>query len=112
MRNRNMKKILTFVFKHPLGDCTNNGLSSKANNLDLYYNVTESDYEALSALDEDVLVLVERGSFQGRLLGDIAVPFSILKTGAWSMSGGNFVYTSDSRFPSDSPISVHDRVES
>ena len=106
-----MKKVLTFVFKHPLGDCTNNGLTSKVNNLDLYYDVTEADYEALDALDEDVLVLVKRGSFQGRALGDIAVPFSILKAGRWSMAGGNFVYTSDSRFPSEAPISVHDRVE-
>jgi hypothetical protein len=28
------------------------------------------------------------------------------------MFGGNFVYSSDSRFPSDYPIPVHDRVES
>lgn len=27
------------------------------------------------------------------------------------MAGGNFVYTSDSRFPSMQPISVHDRWE-
>lgn len=106
-----MKKILTSVYKHPLGDCTNNGLTSKASSLDLYYNVTKADYEALDALDEDVLVLIHRGSFQGRPLGDIAVPFSILKSGHHSMAGGNFVYTSDSRFPGNSPISVHDRVE-
>ena len=72
-----MKKILTFVFKHPLGDCSNNGLTSKVNNVDLYSEVTESDYEALESLDDDVLVLVKRGSFMGRQLGDIAVPFSI-----------------------------------
>jgi len=106
-----MKKILTFVFKHPLGDCSNNGLTSKVNNVDLYSEVTESDYEALESLDDDVLVLVKRGSFMGRQLGDIAVPFSILKSGRHSMAGGNFVYTSDSRFPGDAPISVHDRVE-
>jgi len=106
-----MKKILTFVFKNPLGDCTNNGLTSKVNNVDLYSEVTESDYEALESLDGDVLVLVKRGSFMGRQLGDIAVPFSILKSGRHSMSGGNFIYTSDSRFPGEAPISVHDRVE-
>ena len=27
------------------------------------------------------------------------------------MFGGNFVYTSDSRFPSDYPIPIHDRFE-
>lgn len=29
----------------------------------------------------------------------------------WFMAGGNFVYTSDSRFPGDYPIPVHDRQE-
>jgi len=106
-----MKRVLTFVFKHPLGDCTNNGLTSKVNNVDLYSEVTEEDYEFLNALDEDVLILVKRGSFQGYSLGDIAVPWSLYKEGRRSMAGGNFVYTSDSRFPSEAPISVHDRVE-
>lgn len=106
-----MKRVLTFVFKHPLGDCTNNGLTSKVNNVDLYSEVAEQDYEFLNNLDEDVLVLVKRGSFQGHPLGDIAVPWSIYKEGRHSMAGGNFVYTSDSRFPSEAPISVHDRVE-
>lgn len=106
-----MKKVLTFVFKHSLGDCTNNGLTSKVNNVDLYSEVTEQDYEFLNGLDEDVLILVKRGSFQGRPLGDIAVPWSIYKVGRHSMAGGNFVYTSDSRFPAEAPISVHDRVE-
>lgn len=27
------------------------------------------------------------------------------------MAGGNFIYTSDSRFPSDYPLSLHDRIE-
>ena len=27
------------------------------------------------------------------------------------MFGGNFIYTSDSRFPNDYPIPVHDRFE-
>jgi hypothetical protein len=40
------------------------------------------------------------------------VPKSLLDSGKWTMFGGNFVYTSDSRFPSNSPIAVHDRVES
>jgi len=108
---RDMKKILTFVFKHPLGDCTNNGLTSKVNNVDLYSEVTEQDYEFLNALDEDVLILVKRGMALGRQLGDIAVPWSLYREGRLSMAGGNFVYTSDSRFPADAPISVHDRVE-
>jgi hypothetical protein len=33
-------------------------------------------------------------------------------TGVGWMAGGNFIWTSDSRFPSDYPIAVHDRQES
>jgi len=40
-----------------------------------------------------------------------AKPASLLKNNTQSMCGGNFVYTSDSRFPARAPISVHDRVE-
>lgn len=29
----------------------------------------------------------------------------------WSMMGGCFIWSSDSRFPSDYPIPLHDRVE-
>lgn len=29
----------------------------------------------------------------------------------WTMFGGNFVYSSDSRFPFDAPVAVHDRIE-
>ena len=29
----------------------------------------------------------------------------------WYMAGGNFAYTSDSRFPSSHPLAVHDRHE-
>ena len=35
----------------------------------------------------------------------------LLKSNTHSMFGGNFIYTSDSRFPSRAPIQVHDRVE-
>jgi len=102
-----MKKILTFVFKHPLGDCSNNGLTSKYSHLNLYHG--ELNEEEVNELPEDSLILIERV-----LLGkqaNYAVPVEFYKTKRHSMAGGNWVYTSDSRFPSDSPISVHDRVE-
>jgi hypothetical protein len=111
-----MNKILTFTLRHSLGDCTNNGLTSQKDSIDMYYG---SDLnEALNSvrtegildeLPEDSLILIERNLF-GKP-ANYAVPVSILKKGQHSMSGGNFVYTSDSRFPSDAPISVHDRVE-
>jgi hypothetical protein len=102
-----MKKILTFPLRHATGDCTANGLTSRVNTVDLYYG--DINTEVLDKLEEDVLVLVKRQLF-GRN-ADYAVPYSVLKSGKHSMMGGNFIYTSDSRFPDERPIPVHDRVE-
>jgi hypothetical protein len=40
-----------------------------------------------------------------------AVPRDVLESGKWYMFGGNFIYTSDSRFPTKEPIKIFDRVE-
>lgn len=102
-----MNKVSTYVYKNTLGDCTNNGLTSKHDNLDLYYG--QLDNEAIDKLAEESLILIERVLWGKQ--ANYAVPVEIYKSGRHSMAGGNFIYTSDSRFPSDSPISVHDRVE-
>ena len=102
-----MNKVSTYVYKNSLGDCTNDGLTSKYDNLDLYYG--QLDNEAIDKLAEDSLILIERVLWGKQ--ANYAVPVEIYKSGRHSMAGGNFIYTSDSRFPSDSPISVHDRVE-
>ena len=102
-----MKKVLTFVYKNSLGDCTNHGLTSKYDHLNLYYG--QLNEEEINELPEDSLILIERV-----LCGEpahYAVPVEIYKSGRHSMAGGNFVYTSDSRFPEKAPLSVHDRVE-
>lgn len=100
-----MSKIYTYVYKSPLGDSTANGLTSKVTGVELYHG---EDLD-LSNVPDDSLVLVER-----ELWGEpsnYAVPASILKGHKHSMFGGNFIYTSDSRFPEKRPIPVHDRVE-
>ena len=55
--------------------------------------------------DHEVLIVEE---FKGQLR---AVPLRDKQAGNWVMFGGNFVFSSDSRFPSPSPIKVFDRVE-
>jgi len=55
----------------------------------------------------DDYLVIEKGP-TGRLR---AVPKKLKDEGVWYMNGGNFVYTSDSRFPADYPIPVFDRVE-
>ena len=106
-----MNKITTFPFRHPLGDCTNNGLTSVGDNFDLYFDTVDQPASSndVDALPDDSLVLIKRNLF-GKPAW-YAKPASLVKSGTHSMMGGNFIYTSDSRFPGDAPIPVHDRVE-
>tara|TARA_R110000772_G_scaffold261370_2_gene379821 strand:+ start:716 stop:1066 length:351 start_codon:yes stop_codon:yes gene_type:complete len=114
-----MKKVLTFVYRNDLGDCTNNGLTSIVNRVWLVSDFDDLDPKVMDELEvinaeEPILCLipgVKRGMIMGRWLNDIAVPFDIYKSSKHYMAGGNFIYTSDSRFPGDAPISVHDRLE-
>ena len=100
-----MDTILTFVLRNSLGDCTNNGLTSREDSIILNYGQNlQTDL-----IPDDELILVERTIFGKQ--SNYAVPAGLFKSGRHSMAGGNFIYTSDSRFPSDAPISVHDRVE-
>ena len=104
-----MSHILTFVLRNSLGDSTNNGLTSKEDSIVLHYG-SEIDLADLTLIPDDELVLVER-----KLFGEdafYAVPAEIYKSNKHSMFGGNFIHTSDSRFPGRAPIPVHDRVES
>ena len=102
--NKYMQKISTYPFRHPLGDCTNNGLTSVGDSFDLYF-----DFDSADNIPDDSLVLIKRNLF-GKPAW-YAKPASLVKSNTPSMMGGNFVYTSDSRFPGGAPIPVHDRVE-
>jgi len=109
-----MKSLLTYPLRNSLGDCTNNGLSSKVTHAYLVWDVDPIDEVKLledfyQEKGEDFFVIKERFLFGE--YSQIAVPYSIYKTGRHSMMGGNFLYTSDSRFPSDAPIAIHDRIE-
>jgi|TARA_B110000908_G_C10039480_1_gene351135 hypothetical protein len=103
-----MPNILTFILRNSLGDSTASGLTSKVNQVDLHYGDTV-DLADLNNIPDDELVLVERQLF-GREAW-YAVPAGIYKSNKHSMFGGNFIHTSDSRFPGRAPIPVHDRIE-
>jgi hypothetical protein len=103
-----MLNILTFVLRNSLGDSTNSGLTSKVSQVDLHYGNTV-DLADLDNIPDDELVLVERHLFGEEAW--YAVPAGIYKSNKHSMFGGNFIHTSDSRFPGRAPIPVHDRIE-
>lgn len=85
------------------GDCTNDGISSARSELyiDHYSGAIEPE-----DIRECVSVFKEPYNVYCRPL---------YQTGRWYMAGGNFLYSSDSRFREITgggyPISIHDRLE-
>lgn len=106
-----MKKYIPVdVYKNPLGDCTMNGVTVTANMLlvevpDGY--IGEEEIKNRREKGENVVVLVV-GRAGNR---DHLKPEGEKR---WTMFGGNFVYSSDSRFGrvyGARPMHVHDRIE-
>jgi len=86
-------------------DCTNNGVTSGKSRAILVL----SDCQVFESSEDAPALKIEIG-YKGRIL---AVPYDseIGKGKCGGMFGGHFIYTSDSRFPHDYPIPVHDRFE-
>jgi hypothetical protein len=84
-------------------NCTNGGLSGKC---DAFILTGEGIAQVFNPSEEHQELVLDRHKYGLR-----AVPRTLLESGAWVMFGGNFVYSSDSRFPSEQPIKIFDRVE-
>ena len=111
--------LLVDVFKNGDIDCTNNGISSKAKTLCLV-NV-EGPF---SPNAQTPAAMLAPGNGKGLVkivpaaLDDIG---EYIKDRRWCMMGGNFAYTSDSRFhraveritghASYGAVPIHDRIE-
>lgn len=92
-------------------DCTNGGVTSKHTRFVLV------DGEAIGpfagSADTPLLRVVRRKGL-AKDGGDYLHAEPVFADGTpkpWTMMGGNYVVTSDSRFPNSYPISVHDRIE-
>lgn len=95
------------------GDCSNGGVSSKYDRLLLIGNGIEGFVE-VDLDDEEAtkqVIYLERRILFGKQLYLTAYPFAKFTDGKWRMFGGNFAYSSDSRFPNEYPIPIHDRIE-
>ncbi len=115
--NNNMNIINVNVYRNGDRDCTNNGLSSKADDLPLVVlEFGESSADAIQKLKDEgkdpnrYLLLVRRV-----LWNEPADYIKPLTENRWVMMGGNFAYTCDGRFRdltgSRCPLPIHDRVE-
>jgi hypothetical protein len=121
------KGMLVFIYRSGESDCTNKGITSKKHGgrseRDMIVlvgpnipRITEVEY------NEEYLEIRERevNSTKPAYAGKKflrAVPMvngEEYNKGRWEMFGGNFIYTSDSRFSenvSPYPVPVHDRFE-
>ncbi len=91
-------------------DCTNNGVSARFNRLEM---ISESEIAKFTGDKSNVVVRIDRILFGKEM--PVLVPLEVYneyKTNKLPiMFGGNFGYTSDSRFDWDYPLPIHDRVE-
>ncbi len=93
------------------GDCTNKGFSSQRTRAFVFSDEVSlrGNYTPNEITDTDYLVIT-KGPYNSLR----AVPKSLIENKAQVMFGGNFVYTSDSRFSelnNGNPIKIFDRVE-
>jgi hypothetical protein len=104
-----MKALPIYVYRNSLGDCTNNGLSSKFDSLLLIHEEGFIDIDENNP-PENLVKVVTRNLYDG-VYKHIEPYKKATKVGY--MHGGNYAETSDSRFSKISkyPLAIHDRQE-
>ena len=105
------------IYKHRDRGCTNGGLSDQCDEAILIWDESyEEIIKNAPHYSRHAFVLVSGyGSreFKAVPLAEVidvhdhTKPYNTYR----SMFGGNFLYSSDSRFPADHPIHIHDRYE-
>ena len=102
------KGMMVTVLRNSMGDCTNKGVTSQATSFLLVGEGVPEIFEESPRVPTLVLVRRWVGTPNEYLHAE---PLVQPTGGVGPMAGGNFVYSTDGRFPSKYPISVHDRFE-
>ena len=99
------KGLIVNVYRTPGYNCTNGGVTAMHDTVLLIGEGIAEVFEAQEG--QPVLKLVKRN-----IGGCTYLHAEPVERGrSHYMAGGNFVYTSDSRFPNMYPVSMHDRTE-
>ena len=111
-----MKGMRVSVYRNAqFGDATNGGITSQFTQVVL---VGEGIPENTEPTDDCPALLLKKKDYYGEYLyaepAEERPRFAGTLKGPWYMAGGNFVYSTDSRFRKvcKYPIAVHDRTES
>lgn len=109
-------KLFVGIYKQGKADCTNGGESANYDNAFIVTTPEEAARERDKPLADSPgathYLPVYEVIYRAQWKDYIAVPLNYPTGKAGPMFGGNFVYTSDSRFPVRHPIPIHDRFES
>lgn len=111
---KTVKCLPVDVFRSHYGDCSNGGISAGNNTL---YLECERGFLDKDPSDPTCLRLVKREFGGGTYYhaesytGKAAIFSRTDGATVGPLFGGTFIYTSDSRFPADYPIPLHDRYE-
>lgn len=91
-------------------DCTNNGISNRFTEILVEH---PQGYIEVDLDNPPENLCVFRTLWLGGNPYHRLIPYSIAESGKHSMFGGNFAYSSDSRFRefNEYPLPIHDRVE-
>ena len=91
------------IYRWNIGDCSNGGISGKVDQV----VIVNAEGPDLGWEGVPRVAIVHRERYPA-----IAVPVDEdEKPLPGAMAGGAFIYSQDSRFPFDGPISLHDRFE-
>lgn len=112
-----MTGVSVSIFRSGPSDCTNNGITSPENSEGKTFVIFDpairmGNYDLEESRNNPNIVclkIVTRDLSCGLYMHVEEID----KPAGWSMAGGNYVCTSDSRFADISPypLSVHDRIE-
>lgn len=114
-----MEKLEELIkeMKEAESNCTAEGLSSKTDTMMLFCDCKREDAVAYCkriGLEPSLQLILVRRELHWLKNADYAEPL-VKPERKWNMFGGNFVYSSDSRFleftGSNRPIPVFDRIE-
>jgi hypothetical protein len=108
------------IYQWSLGNCSNNGLSSRLTAVTAHYKrereypmdakaltVQEAEAACENLPDDDVVIVEDISCGDQRIR---AIPVKLMREKKWTMFGGTFIWTGDSR-GFKHPIKLHDRYE-
>jgi hypothetical protein len=123
-----MNTLTVYVYKNPLADCTNGGISGSARSLNLIMSDDEKSRPVVRSGSEDIRYFREQAAMcadhnpekdvfivkrfiGGRDYFHIEPVAPTKKGNVGYMAGGNLGFTRDGRYGFDYALSIHDRQE-